>query len=191
MRGSANVPLVTINVSEAADAGEGDKVPAELSSGGRYVKVGLLAFLAVVGFDLFLHAGVLSPLYTNPTPFLLDPETAFRRIPLGYAAFALLVVLAEWLVIRLDVRGARRGSLFGLELGALVWGSLALGLASITSARPLLLIGWAVGQTLELGLAGGVLAAGFAVDSLRALTWRVIVLFFVLAILGIVIQNLV
>jgi hypothetical protein len=156
---------------------------------GKYIKVGLLAFLAVIGFDLFLHAGLLSPLYAQPTPFLLEPLTAFRRIPLGYAAFALLIVLVEWLMVRLDIQGVREGGLFGIQVGALIWLSLALGLASITTARPALLIGWAVGQLLELGLAGAVVGAGLNASSLRGLAWRVLVIFIAGALLGIVLQN--
>jgi hypothetical protein len=161
----------------------------EYHSRGRLVGVGCLALLAVVGFDLFLHGGVLSRLYSVSTPFLLAPDTAFQRIPLGYASFALLVVLLEWLMVRLGVVGLRRGTVFGLQLGALVWGSLALGLWSITTARPTLLLGWAVGQAVELGAAGAVVGVGLASGPLRPLVWRVIVFFLVCVVLGIVIQN--
>ena len=157
---------------------------------GKQVRVGLVALLAVIGFDLLLHAGLLAPLYSEPTPFLLESEVAFRRIPLGYAAFALLIVLLEWLMVRLGITGVRRGAIFGLQLGSLLWVALGLGLASIATARPVLLVGWAVGQAFELGLAGAVIGAGFASASLRGLTWRVFILFLVCSVLGIVVQNL-
>jgi hypothetical protein len=157
---------------------------------GKNLKVGLLALLAVIGFDLFLHAGVLSPLYAQPTPFLLDPLTAFRRIPLGYAAFALLVALTQWLMLRLHIGGARQGAIFGLQLGAAIWVALALGLASIATARPVLLVGWAVGQALELALAGAVIGAGLQAMTLRPLLRRVLVLFLLCAVVGILLQNL-
>ena len=70
------------------------------------VGVGLLAFLAVIGFDLFLHGGLLSPLYAKETPFLLPLAVAFKRIPLGYVSFAILLLMLEWLMIRLKVVGA-------------------------------------------------------------------------------------
>jgi hypothetical protein len=156
----------------------------------RLVGVGCLALVAVIGFDLFLHAGVLSRLYSVSTPFLLPPETAFRRIPLGYASFALLVILLEWLMVRTGITGLRRGTVFGLKLGALVWGSLALGLASIATARPVLLLGWAIGQAAELGVAGAVVGVGVSTGPLRRLMWRVVVLFAVCAVLGVVLQNI-
>src|SRR3972149_5806003 len=95
---------------------------------GRLVKVGLLALVAMIGFDLFLHAGILSPLYSNADSFLLAPEEKFRRIPLGYLSFAILIVLILWMMYRLDTRGWQHGLFFGLVFGALVWGSLVLGL---------------------------------------------------------------
>jgi hypothetical protein len=162
---------------------------SENKSRGRLVGVGCLALLAVIGFDFFLHAGVLSRLYTVSTPFLLEPKTAFRRIPLGYASFGILVVLLEWLMVRLGVNGFRRGTIFGLQLGALVWGSLAVGLASISTARPILLLSWGIGQTVELGGAGAVVGAGLALVPMRQIVWRVVVFFMVCVVLGIVLQN--
>ena len=157
---------------------------------GRLIAIGSLALVAVVGFDLLLHAGALSRLYSQQTPFLLPAESAFRRIPLGYASFALLVVLLEWLIVRLGREGLRQGAVFGLQLGGLLWFSLALGLASISTARPSLLVGWAVGQTIELGVAGAVVGKGLVSVSLRGLTWRVLAFFVACAIAGVVLQNL-
>ena len=45
------------------------------------------AWILSLGFDLFLHAGLLAHLYVEPSPFLLPPEEAFRRIPFGYLTF--------------------------------------------------------------------------------------------------------
>ena len=158
-------------------------------SKGRLLAIGCLALLAIIGFDLFLHAGVLVRLYSEPTPFLLAPEVAFARIPLGYLSFAVLVLLLEWLMARLGIKGSRGGAVFGIKLGALVWGSFALGLASISTARPVLLLSWAVGHTVELGVAGAVVGSAFESGSLRRLVWRVLVLFVAFVVLGIVLQN--
>ena len=45
-------------------------------------KIGLLALLAVIGFDLFLHAGILASWYSRPSTFLRPPEETFKLIPL-------------------------------------------------------------------------------------------------------------
>jgi hypothetical protein len=70
-----------------------------------------------------------------------------------------------------------------------VWVSLAVGLASISTARPVLLAGWAIGQAVELGVAGAVVGAGLEVRGLRRLGLCVLAFFAACAILAIVVQN--
>jgi hypothetical protein len=111
------------------------------------------------GTDLVLHAGILAWLYAQPSPFLLDPVQAFNRIPLGYLSFFVLALLVH-VAARLGIQHWRAGMQFGLMLGASVWGALALGLASISTAPWGLLVGWFLGQTVELGLAGALVGAG-------------------------------
>ena len=157
---------------------------------GHLVKIGLLAWLAVIGFDFFLHAGVLASLYSDPSPFMLSPEEAFRLIPLGYLSFLMLIVLLVWLMPRLGVAGWKSGLVFGLIVGALISGAGYLGLFSISTVPPVLLVGWFLGQTAELGLAGMILGSGLATSRLRPLLIRVIVLFVITVALGIILQNI-
>ncbi len=153
-------------------------------------KIGLLALLSVIGFDLFLHAGVLANWYARPSPFLLPSEEAFRLIPLGYLSFLLLIVFLLWLMARLDIVGWRAGLVFGLKIGALIWGALILGLLSISTASVSLLVGWFLGQTVELGIAGMVLGSGLSTNRLRSLLVKVIVFFIVMVTLAILLQNI-
>lgn len=150
----------------------------------------VLGWLAMIGFDLFWHAGVVADLYGQPDPFLLAPERAFALIPVGYLSFLLLAVLLVWLAVRVGVDTARAGAAFGLKLGALTWGALLLGLYSIATAPPLLLAAWFAGQTVEMGLAGAVVGYGVAMPRLRGLFGRVLLLVFLLAVAAIVLQNL-
>lgn len=112
------------------------------------------AWMLSVGFDLFLHGGVLARVYLEPSPFLLPPEEAFRRIPLGYLAFLGLTLALFWLLRRLGIQGSVAGFRTGATAGAVVWGALIIGLFSISTATLSLLAGWWIGQTVELGLAG-------------------------------------
>ena len=91
---------------------------------------------------------------------------------------------------RLEIEGWKRGLVFGLIIGGLVWGSLVLGLFSISSAKPLLLIAWFLGQTAELGISGMVIGSGLAAEKLRPLLVKVLIFFVIAVILGIVIQNI-
>ena len=154
-----------------------------------YMKLTLLAWLSMVGFDFFLHAVVLARLYIDPSPFLLPPDRAFLLIPVGYLSFLVLAILLIWLMARQGIQGWRQGMVFGLQLGALSWGAFALGLFSISTASPLLLVGWFLGQTAELGIAGVVAGRGFAVMRLGRLF--VMVLAFVIGafVIAIVLQN--
>ena len=125
----------------------------------RVISAIAAAWALSVGCDLFLHAGILAKYYVKPSPFLLVPAEAFRRIPLGYLAFLILTVSLFWLIVRLDVRGASAGWRHGTVAGAVVWGAFALGLFSISTISLPLCWGWWIGQTLELGMAGAVLGA--------------------------------
>ncbi len=150
----------------------------------------LPAWVLTLGVDLFIHAGVLADFYVREIPFLVDPVTAFRRIPVGYLSFLLLTAALYWLLAGAGVRGARAGFRWGALAGLTVWGSLLLGLWSIATAPADLLLGWWLGQGLELGLAGAVMGAGLGGLSLRRVWVRVGVAVLVLGIVVVVLQTL-
>jgi hypothetical protein len=131
------------------------------------------AWILAVGFDLFLHGGLLAGVYVEPSPFLLPAEDAFRRIPLGYLTFLGLTVALFWLLHRLGIRGAMAGLRYGAAAGAVVWGALVVGLYSISTASVPLLGGWWIGQTVELGLSGAVLGAAADGASLKRI-WAIV-----------------
>ncbi len=144
----------------------------------------------MLGFDFFLHAGLLAELYLQPSPFLLPPLTALTLIPVGYLSFLLLAVLLVWLMIRLKLAGWRQGALFGLELGGLAWGAFVLGLLSVSTASIALLIGWFTGQTLELAIAGAVIGSGLAGTRLRRLLGVVLVGVLLSVVVTIILQSI-
>ena len=148
-----------------------------------------IAWLSMLGSDFLLHAGLLAALYLQPSPFLLPQATAFALIPVGYLSFLLLAVLLVWLMIRLKLAGGRQGALFGLELGGLAWGAFILGLLSVSTASVSLLIGWFVGQTLELAIAGAVIGSGLAGMRLRRLLGVVIVFVLLSIVTTIILQS--
>ncbi len=135
--------------------------------------VGAAWFLSL-GFDLFLHAGLLAKLYVEESSFLLGPEDAFRRIPLGYFAFLILSYCLYWLFRRLGIQGWKPGARLGFAAGFIVWGALAAGLFSISTAGIPLLVGWWLGQACELGLAGAVLGSAAAGVPMKRIWIRVI-----------------
>lgn len=148
------------------------------------------AWILSVGFDLFLHGGLLASLYAEPSPFLLPPAEAFRRIPLGYAAFLVLTAALDRLFRRLGVRGTTAGFRFGAAAGAVVWGALAIGLYSISTATLPLLAGWWAGQAVELGLAGAVLGAAADRVPLKRIWARVAAAVIAFVVATVVLQSL-
>ncbi|MBI5291445.1 MAG: hypothetical protein HY872_06175 [Chloroflexi bacterium] len=156
----------------------------------RVLLLTFIAWLSMLGFDFLLHAGLLAGLYVQPSPFLLPPLTAFALIPVGYLSFLLLAVLLVWLMIRLKLAGWRQGALFGLELGGLAWGAFVLGLLSVSTASLPLLMGWFIGQTLEMAMAGAVIGSGLAGVRLRRLFGVVIVFVLLSIITTIILQSL-
>jgi hypothetical protein len=160
------------------------------NSARRTALIILLGWLAMLGFDFFLHGGLLAGLYAQPDSFLLGPSQAFALIPLGYLSFLLLSGTLTWLMVRLRVLGGRAGALFGLKLGALVWGSFVLGLVSISTASLALLAGWFAGQVAELALAGYFVGSALAGGSLKRLFGNVIVLILLFVVVTIALQSL-
>ena len=163
-----------------------DSAPISLR---RLVGVVLLAWFAVLGFDFLLHGGLLARLYAEPSPFLLAPDDAFRLIPLGYLSFLVSIVLLAWLMVRLGIRGWKTGLVFGLQVGALVWASLILGLLSISTASWGLMLGWFVGQTIEAGIGGLVLSVGLTADRLGRLLLYVLLFVIAAVVATIVLQS--
>jgi len=127
----------------------------------------LLAWLAFIGVDLLVHAGILASMYVDPDPAILGAGEAFRRIPLGYAAFLLLVITVFWLLRRAGIRtwlgGLRFGLVFGFMLGAVSF----LAQYSILRVGPGMLAGWALGNTVESAAAGAVAGMGLSQASMK------------------------
>ena len=147
------------------------------------------AWVLSLGIDFLLHGGVLASHYLKPSPFLLEPQEAFRRIPLGYLAFLILTFGLYWLFRHLNVHSAGAGFRLGATAGFVVWGALVFGLYSISTIELPLLVGWWLGQSLELGLAGAVLGAAASGMPLKRI-WTVVAIAVVACVaLTIVLQS--
>ena len=173
---------------ETSNAPTGPRVKSSLSKK-RLAIITLIGWFSMLGSDIFLHAGALASFYVEPGPFLLPPADAFLRIPLGYLSFLLSAFCVLWLMLRLQLLGWRVGLIFGLKLGAFFWSIQTIGLLSISTAPPLLLLGWFAGQTLELGIAGGVIGSGLNTASHFRLFLKVLAYVVGALVVTIVLQN--
>lgn len=162
----------------------------KLISRKRLIGITFLTWIGVLGFDLFLHGGILAGFYMGESTFLLAPIEAFRRIPFGYLSFFINIVFLVWLFAKLGLIGWRNGLVFGGVLGGVIWISLALGMYSISTASPRLLVGWALGQTIEMAYAGAVIGLGLRSQRPRRLTLAVLFLTLILVLLTFVLQSI-
>ena len=156
----------------------------------RWVVPVVLCWIAMIGVDLLLHAGLLAPLYDWGSPFLISPGDAFARIPIGYLSFLVLAAALAWLLTRLEIRTGREGAVVGGVLGAVVWGALLLGLWSISTADLSLLAGWWIGQTAELAVGGLVIGSILGGAPTRSVALRVGGLVVAGALVAVVLQSM-
>ena len=155
-------------------------IQSEETSRRNLLLVGLVGWVATLGVDLFLNAGVFAEVFFESSPFLLSPEELFLRIPLGYLSFLLMTGLVVWLMSGLSITGWRAGARFGLFIGAVIHGASVLGIASVSTASVSFLAVWFIGQTLQTGVVGAVVGQGFATSNLRRFILFVVVLDIVL-----------
>jgi hypothetical protein len=156
----------------------------------RLIQVAALAWLAFLGVDVLMNAGLLGPFLNWEQPGLLPPMKMFRYIPLGYAAFLLLTILVLWLMLQLNVRGARAGAIFGAKFGGLMAAAGFLGEMSIYTFPKRMLFCFALDKLVYCVVLGAVIGSGLAAERLRSLTKRVIALFFLCVVVAVVMQNL-
>lgn len=156
----------------------------------RLIQVTALGWLAIIGIDLLMNAGILGPFINWEQPGLLPPMKMFQYIPLGYAAFLLLTVLLLWLMLRLNVSGARAGAVFGVKFGVLLAAAGFLGEMSIFAFPKATLFCFALDKALYCIVLGAVIGSGLAAESLRPLTRRVVALFLLCIVISVVMQNL-
>jgi hypothetical protein len=148
----------------------------------------------MIGTDFLIHAGILYPVYNQDHPFLLENTSAFYLIPVGYLSFLITAGLIYWLLRSMQYENRVKAGKFALGFGAVMWGSLILGLFSIANAPFWLLIGWFVGQTVEIGIAGYIM--GWKITEYldegngTSINRNIFLYVIICLVLGIVIQNI-
>lgn len=167
-----------------------EKKNLEPYSSEHLIKLGLIGWFSMLAIDFLLHAGLFASFYQVSDPSLLSPIDAFLRIPLGYISFLLVNVLSLWLMKSLNITDWRKGLLFGLEFGGIIWGALMLGMLSITTVPPIILLIWFLGQTVETGVASALIGAGLEGYRLRRLSIITILLIITSVVLTIAMQSL-
>ena len=156
----------------------------------RLIQTGLLSWFAMLGWDFLLHGGLLARFYVEESPFLLSPQVAFQRIPLGYFSFLLNAILLIWIMPRFELSSWKKSLTFGLTFGFFTWGTFIIGMVSISTIQIPLALAWIVGQTFEMGLGALVVHAGLNQASMRRVTFYVMVFVFTAFVMTIIMQSI-
>ena len=154
-----------------------------------HLRIILLSWLAFVGFDLFLHAGLLAFLYHEDSPAILSPLDAFYRIPIGYFAFFLYVAFLYWLIISMNFSLRNDIIKFSTIVGVFFSVSSTLAQFSILRVNEYLLLGWGIGLIIEFFICGIIIAYGLTGYSQKKLFYIVLLFDLLLFSITIIMQN--
>jgi hypothetical protein len=149
-------------------------------------------WFAYLVFDFLFHAVLFAPWWRATDSYWLPPSELFRRIPIGYASFAIYCAGLTWLLRRLY--GDRLNLSSGLRFGAiagLVFG-LCFVLAAYSAFRmpPSALVVWPASFLLDSTIAAGVMSWVLVAGRPWRRVAMVIVAAAVLFIMGVVVQNM-
>ena len=156
----------------------------------RIIAITVVAWLAYIGLDFLLNAGILARAIDWKQPGLLSPTQMFQRIPLGYLSFLFATVLLVWLMLRMEIRGLRSGTVFGVQFGLFTAAIGFFGLYSIVSFRPQTLLLWSLESVPSLTVVGAIVGEGLVRERIRKLVGVVLVFVILCFIATAVLQNL-
>lgn len=155
----------------------------------RTVSAIALAWLVTIAIDFAVFGGLFAGLLEGSDhPGVLEPEQLFARIPAGYVAFLLEVVLLWLLLAAGRRRGIHGGLLTGTLVGLLFASAVALGVWSFSTVPVIVLVLWWFTLLLQFAAAGAVLAAADTPQWPRARTWAIWGAL-ALVVAGVVLQN--
>ncbi len=149
------------------------------------------AWLIYLAVDFLTHGVVMASYWRATAAYWRPPRELFLTIPISYAVFVAYCAALTWLLLRLYGDGLRvaNGVRFGLAAGVFTSASFALGAYCIFRMPRSALVYWTASGAVESLFAGGV--AAWVV--LAARPWRrvsrVLLIFVVLMIVGVVLQN--
>lgn len=160
----------------------------ESHSSKRLLYIVLLAWLVTIAIDIFQNAGLFAKMWLDSSSAFLPPEKLAQRIPLGFIALLLLVILLTWLMVRLNISGWKQGASFGLKFGVLFEAAATLGTLSAFSVSPSLIIAWFLGGVIKDSILCMIIGSGLGGAHLGRLWAKAIVFIVVIVIVTLILQ---
>lgn len=153
----------------------------------------LIAWMLFIGVDFLFHASILTTMWEADNTSVKSLEDLAILIPVGYTSFLLLTILVGYIFFRIfKVKPELKDVLkFGLTFGVLFSLSNLLGLFSFVSIPLDHLILINLVYLIEIVVVSLSLYYCMFSEKLSKIVWSAILLFFLLLISGIVIQNVI
>ena len=158
----------------------------------KLLPAGVAGWFAYLVVDFLAHAVILAQWWRATESYWLLPSELLRRIPLGYASFAIYCAVLAWLLRRLY--GDRLNLSSGLRFGAVA--GLVSGLGSVLGTYSAFrmpasaLVVWPASVLLDSTIAGGVMSWVLVAGRPWRRVGLVIIAAVVLFIVGVIIQNI-
>jgi hypothetical protein len=157
----------------------------------RYILAILMAWILFIGVDFLFHASIFASLWKEEILIFKSPENLALLIPIGYISFLLLTILIGYLFFRIfKTKPSLKNTLeFALVFGILFSVSNLLGLYSYIKIPLKHLLLFHLIYFIEiLVLTLSLHFIRFSTNLNRSI-WLTVLIFFILIITGIVIQN--
>ena len=157
----------------------------------KFVIAILIAWILFIGVDFLFHASLFAPLWKEDLPAFKPLDNMALLIPAGYTSFLLLTVLIAYLFSRIFERKPpiKEAFKFALVFGALFTLSNLLGLFSYIAIPFKHLLLFNLLYFIEIIVVTLSLYAIVFSGNMKKSIWRSVLIFIILLIFGIIIQN--
>jgi hypothetical protein len=158
----------------------------------RKVVAVIMAWLLFIGVDFLFHASLLESYWKEDIAVLKSLEDLFLLIPAGYLSFLLLTILIFFVYDKIFTSKPKlkESIVFGVVFGLLFSLSNLLGLYSYISLPVEHLILFNLVYFLEIVVVVVMIHLVLFSEKRKKVIWMGVLCFFLLLILGIVIQNI-
>ena len=160
---------------------------------GRFWAIAILAWIVFIGLDFLFHASLLKSLWQEKVDAFKSAEDLFILIPSGYLSFLLLTLLVGYAFTKIypTKPSGRQTARFALIFGLLYAVGNALGLYSYVNIPLKHLVVYHLVYFIEIAAVVFVFYKAYYKKSLRKAIWYALLAFFVLVVVGVILQNII
>ena len=164
-----------------------------MKSRSRFWTTTLLAWLVFIGIDFLFHASILKSLWQEAIGAFKPETDLYVLIPFGYLSFLLLTLLVGYCFIKIfpTKPDGKQVFLFSLIFGGLYAASNLFGLYSYIDIPLKHLITYNLVYFIEILAIGFVFYKASYRETIKKIIGFSILTFFLLIIVGVIIQNVI